>query len=58
MVVVDTKPVILPNLHNDHMDGVKWQLRKVAQLRPFLVPCVAPSPPPQTIAPTLLPHNL
>ena len=30
MVVVDTKPVILPNLHNGHMDGVKWQLRKVA----------------------------
>ena len=30
MVVVDTKPVILPNLHNGHMDGVKRQLRKVA----------------------------
>ena len=34
MVVVDTKPVILPNFHNAHMDSVKWQLRKVTQLRP------------------------
>ena len=36
MVVVDTKPVILPNLHNDHMTNLKRQLRKVWQLRPSL----------------------
>ena len=36
MVVVDTKPVILPNLHNDHMTNLKRQLRKVWQLRPHL----------------------
>ena len=28
MVVVDTKPVILPNLHNDHMTNLKRQLRE------------------------------
>ena len=32
MIVVDTKPVILPNLHNDHMTNLKRQLRKVWQL--------------------------
>ena len=36
MIVVDTKPVILPNLHNDHMTNLKRQLRKVWQLRPYL----------------------
>ena len=36
MIVVDTKPVILPNLHNDHMTNLKRQLRKVWQLRPSL----------------------
>lgn len=27
MLVVDTKPAILPNFHNDHMDALKRQLR-------------------------------